>query len=49
MTAKDQDRILDFAATGMWWEITHSTADTSGAFIEAINEGAGVSPRNETF
>ena len=37
MTAKDQDRILDFAATGMWWEITRSTADTGGEFFEAIN------------
>ena len=37
MTAKDQDGILDFAATGMWWEITKSTADTGGEFFEAIN------------
>lgn len=37
MTTKDQDRILDFAATGMWWEITNSTADTDGEFFEAIN------------
>ena len=37
MTAKGQDRILDFAATGMWWEITKSTADTGGEFFEAIN------------
>src|SRR5687767_14065959 len=31
------DRILDFAATGMWWEITRSTADTGGAFLEMTN------------
>ncbi|NND97188.1 MAG: cupin domain-containing protein [Pirellulaceae bacterium] len=37
MTAKDPDRILDFAATGMWWEITKSTADTGGELFEAIN------------
>ena len=37
MTAKGQDRILDFAATGMWWEITKSTADTGGESFEAIN------------
>lgn len=33
----NQDRILDFAAAGMWWEITQSTKDTHGAFLEAIN------------
>jgi hypothetical protein len=37
VTLKDQDRILDFAATGMWWEITKSTADTGGELFEAIN------------
>jgi len=37
MTTKGQDRILDFAATGMWWEITKSTAETDGEFFEAIN------------
>jgi quercetin dioxygenase-like cupin family protein len=37
MNALDQDRILDFGATGMWWEITKSTADTGGALFEAIN------------
>ena len=33
----DQSRVLDFAAIGMRWEITRSTADTGGAFFEAIN------------
>ena len=37
MTSKGQDRILDFAAAGMWWEITKSTADTGGEFFEATN------------
>ncbi|WP_185731486.1 hypothetical protein [Larkinella rosea] len=30
----DSNRILDFAAAGMWWQITK---DTNGAFFEAIN------------
>jgi mannose-6-phosphate isomerase-like protein (cupin superfamily) len=34
---KDQGRILDFVPIGMWWEITHSTADTGGERFEAIN------------
>jgi len=37
MTSNNQERILDFAATGMWWEITRTTADTDGEFFEAIN------------
>jgi len=37
MTSTNQDRILDFAATGMWWEITKSTADTGGELLEAVN------------
>jgi len=37
MPAEDQDRILNFAAIGMWWEITKSTADTGGERFEAIN------------
>jgi mannose-6-phosphate isomerase-like protein (cupin superfamily) len=37
MTTKDEARILDFAAIGMWWEITKSTADTDGELFEAIN------------
>ena len=37
MTPKDQDRILDFSAIGMWWEITKSSADTGGELFEAIN------------
>src|SRR5438067_2078628 len=37
MTSTDPDRILDFAAIGMWWEITRSTADTGGELFEAIN------------
>jgi len=37
MPDKDQDRILDFAAIGMWWQITQSTADTGGERFEAIN------------
>ncbi|MGV3530889.1 MAG: cupin domain-containing protein [Chthoniobacteraceae bacterium] len=36
-TAGENDRVLDFAATGMWWEITQSTADTHGERFEAIN------------
>jgi hypothetical protein len=46
MTAKGQDRILDFAATGMWWEITKSTADTGGEFFEAIAESPGPNCRH---
>ena len=34
---ESEDRILDFSATGMWWEITKSTADTRGELLEAIN------------
>jgi mannose-6-phosphate isomerase-like protein (cupin superfamily) len=37
MSAEDKDRILDFAAIGMWWEITQTTADTGGERFEAIN------------
>ena len=37
MTSTNETRILDFAATGMWWEITRSTADTNGELLEAIN------------
>lgn len=37
MAEVKQDRILDFAAAGMWWEILKDTADTSGASFEAIN------------
>src|SRR4051812_2241534 len=37
MTSAADDRILDFGASGMWWEITRSTADTSGEYFEAIN------------
>ena len=37
MPAKEYDRILDFAATGMWWEITKSTVETGGDLFEAIN------------
>lgn len=37
MTTKDQDRILDFAPIGMWWEITKPTTDTGGELFEAIN------------
>lgn len=35
--AADPDRVLDFAPIGMWWEITHSTADTGGERFEAVN------------
>jgi mannose-6-phosphate isomerase-like protein (cupin superfamily) len=31
------DRVLDFGAVGMWWQITRSTADTNGELFEAIN------------
>lgn len=37
MTAEAQDRMLDFGAMGMRWEITRSTDDTSGELFEAIN------------
>jgi len=37
MTATNQERDLDFAPIGMWWEITKSTADTEGERFEAIN------------
>jgi mannose-6-phosphate isomerase-like protein (cupin superfamily) len=37
MTSTDRDRILDFAAIGMWWEITKSTSDTGGELFEAVN------------
>ncbi|MGM9507696.1 cupin domain-containing protein [Larkinella sp. GY13] len=33
----DSDRILDFPAAGMWWQITKDTKDTNGAFFEVIN------------
>ena len=37
MGSASRDRVLDFAPIGMWWEITRSTADTSGELFEAIN------------
>jgi quercetin dioxygenase-like cupin family protein len=37
MTAQMHDRLLDFGAMGMRWEITRSTSDTAGEFFEAIN------------
>jgi len=37
MASNDEDRVLDFAAIGMWWEITKSTSDTGGDLFEAIN------------
>lgn len=37
MTANNQNRSLDFAPIGMWWEITRSTSDTAGELFEAIN------------
>jgi mannose-6-phosphate isomerase-like protein (cupin superfamily) len=37
MAPTGQDRVLDFAPIGMWWEITRSTADTGGELFEAIN------------
>lgn len=37
MTAQLQDRMLDFGAMGMRWEITRSTSDTAGQLFEAIN------------
>ncbi|GAB3283694.1 hypothetical protein GCM10027347_60490 [Larkinella harenae] len=32
----DSLRILDFAAAGMWWQITKDTKETNGSFFEAI-------------
>lgn len=37
MASEMCDRHLDFGATGMRWEVTHTTADTAGEFFEAIN------------
>ena len=37
MGSESQDRVLDFAQIGMWWEITRSTIDTGGELFEAIN------------
>jgi quercetin dioxygenase-like cupin family protein len=37
MTIETDSRVLDFGAAGMWWEVTRSTADTAGAYFEAIN------------
>ena len=37
MGTASQNRVLDFAQIGMWWEITKSTADTGGELFEAIN------------
>jgi quercetin dioxygenase-like cupin family protein len=37
MDSANSDRILDFPAAGMWWEVTRSTQDTGGAYFEAIN------------
>ena len=37
MAVNDQNRFLDFASIGMWWEITRSTSDTAGELFEAIN------------
>ena len=37
MSTPQSDRILDFAATGMWWEVTKTTEETNGASFEAIN------------
>ncbi|MBI1247108.1 cupin domain-containing protein [bacterium] len=37
MDAVNEDRVWDFGPLGMKWEITKSTADTSGEFFEAIN------------
>jgi hypothetical protein len=41
MPSIGQERILDFAPIGMWWEITKTTADTGGELFEAINVQAG--------
>jgi quercetin dioxygenase-like cupin family protein len=37
MTSAIDSRILDFGTTGMWWEITRTTADTNGDYFEAVN------------
>jgi mannose-6-phosphate isomerase-like protein (cupin superfamily) len=37
MTTETNSRILDFGKTGMWWEITRSTAESAGECFEAIN------------
>jgi mannose-6-phosphate isomerase-like protein (cupin superfamily) len=37
MASETGDRRLDFGPAGMWWEITHTTADTGGEYFEAIN------------
>jgi len=37
MATMGEDRVLDFAPIGMWWEITRSTADTAGELFEAVN------------
>ncbi len=36
-TATQLGRVLDFGATGMWWEITHSKEDTNGEYFEVLN------------
>jgi mannose-6-phosphate isomerase-like protein (cupin superfamily) len=37
MLDQTNDRIWDFSAIGMWWEILKDTADTKGEYFEAIN------------
>jgi mannose-6-phosphate isomerase-like protein (cupin superfamily) len=37
MSSMSQERVLDFAPIGMWWEITRSQADTAGERFEAVN------------
>jgi quercetin dioxygenase-like cupin family protein len=37
MASEDTGRILDFGMTGMWWEITRTTAETNGKYFEAVN------------
>jgi mannose-6-phosphate isomerase-like protein (cupin superfamily) len=37
MESLDEDRVLNFAPIGMWWEVTRSTADTGGEAFEATN------------
>lgn len=37
MQPENCERVLDFRRFGMWWNITHSTADTQGERLEAIN------------
>jgi mannose-6-phosphate isomerase-like protein (cupin superfamily) len=37
MASGTADRVLDFGTSGMWWEITRTTADTGGAYFEAVN------------